>query len=61
MKLEQLLLILAGLAGIGAFFLPFIQINTEILSANGNTLDVSGYVFTRAALDHYGVLEFDQG
>jgi len=61
MKLEQLLLILAGLTGIGAFFLPFVEINTAILSTSGDQLSVSGYTFTRVVLDRFGLLEFDQG
>ena len=57
MKLDRIVLILSGLAGIAAFFLPFI--NQDYLL--GGEMAASGYNYVMTSLDASGTLEFEEG
>lgn len=61
MKAEQSMLTLAGIAGIAAFFLPYIQFEQSILGISLVDTYVSGLTYTRSALDATGVLPYEGG
>ena len=57
MKLEQLMLTLGGLAILGAFFLPFIQLPGTMVEADKGYLTVSGISAVQGTLDNFGIVE----
>ncbi|RMG71940.1 MAG: hypothetical protein D6722_06090 [Bacteroidetes bacterium] len=61
MKLEQSLLVVAGIGGIAAFFLPFFTLETQVLGIKLAETSVSGYSLVRAALNHWDILPYEPG
>ena len=57
MKLDRTVLILSGLTGVAAFFLPFI--NHDYLL--GGEMAASGYNYVMTSLDASGTLSFEEG
>lgn len=52
-RVEQIMLIIAGLAGIGAFFLPFLHVEKSLLGVKLLDVHVSGYSYVLAWLDFF--------
>ncbi|TAE49902.1 MAG: hypothetical protein EAZ89_13275 [Bacteroidetes bacterium] len=61
MKVEQTVLTLAGLAGIGAFFLPFLHIEPKVAGIQVADITVSGLSYVRTVLDIFKVQEYEGG
>lgn len=61
MKLEQSLLVAAGIGCIAAFFLPFFTVETQVFGLKLAESSISGYRLTRAALDYAELLPYDSG
>lgn len=61
MNLERITLLLAGLVGIAAFFMPFLHLQPEGLGKNLVNVDVSGYSYVMTVLDAADVQEYPEG
>jgi hypothetical protein len=61
MRLEQIMLVVAGLMGIGAFFLPFLQFEQSFLGLKLLDLSLSGWSYTQAWLDYFGLYQSKVG
>ncbi len=61
MNLERLMLIIAGLAGVGAFFLPFLNIEQSFLGIKLVESSISGYSYTLAWLDYFDLYKSELG
>jgi hypothetical protein len=63
MKTEQTVLALAGLGGIGAFFLPFLHIQPSlgVLQLQNADIQVSGLTVVLSLLDHFHVYSYEKG
>lgn len=61
MRLEQIMLIIAGLAGLGAFFLPFLHFEQNLLGIKIAEATVSGYSYTTAWLDYFDLYQTEHG
>ena len=61
MKPGRLILILAGLLGIMAFFLPFMTFEKSILGVEVVNKSMSGYTALRTMLDNWGLYDYDGG
>jgi hypothetical protein len=61
MRLEQLMLVIAGLMGLGAFFLPFLHIEQSFMGAKLMEVVVSGYSYTTAWLDYFDLYQTGHG
>lgn len=59
MKLEKILLTLGGLAGITAFFLPYLTFSKSILGLEVLNASMSGYSLSRSLLDAFGILGYE--
>jgi len=57
MKLERLMLLIAGLAGIGAAFLPFLNLELKVLGESLGSAQLSGYSYVTAWLQQLGLVE----
>ncbi|WNJ18547.1 hypothetical protein [Pontibacter sp. G13] len=60
MKLEQKILLFAGILVIGAFFLPYLKLEKSFLIFEVNA-QVSGLSLTQSILDEAGVIEHKKG
>lgn len=61
MNAERITLILAGLVGIAAFFLPFLHLKPEGIGKNLIDAEISGYSYVMTVLDAAEVQEYPEG
>ncbi|MDX2286750.1 MAG: hypothetical protein NW241_21470 [Bacteroidia bacterium] len=61
MRLEQLMLVIAGLLGIGAFFLPFLSFESALFGVQLASVHISGLSLTQSLLDFFKVIEHPEG
>lgn len=61
MKLDRIVLVLAGLGGIAAFFLPFFHFKASVLGLNVADFNMSGFDYVAALLNNFDVISYPEG